>query len=74
MDTKTINQPSKQKMHEIELFLFSLARSNAVPETAGLHGETPSSRYYFTRRLRLILMAHKSRALEIPFPFSAAVA
>lgn len=32
----------------VELFFFSVARSNALPETAGLHGETPSSRYCVT--------------------------
>lgn len=57
------------KYHTIELFLFSLARSNALPETAGLHGETPSSRYCFTCCPQQILMAHKSQALEIPLSF-----
>lgn len=54
-------------------FSYSLARYHTLPETAGLHGETPSSRYGFTCCLRLIFMARISQGLEIPFPFSTII-
>lgn len=49
-----------------QLFLLLLTRYTALPETDGLHWETPSSRYCFTHCLRQILTVHISHELEIP--------